>query len=124
MSKLSAVCPERLEKLASDRLRAVRSDDPGPERALPQEYVLRSPRAAGKPWLPVQQMRLSEIPRELLRIECARCSRCVEIQRLDAVKLYGPHAVWKDVGQRLLDDGCQVRTGRHEEDVCWPNWVS
>jgi hypothetical protein len=58
-----------------------------------------------------------------LRVECARCSRCVEIQRLDAVKLYGPHAIWKDVGQRLLDDGCQVRTGRHEEDGCWPAWI-
>jgi hypothetical protein len=61
---------------------------------------------------------------ELLRVECARCSRCVQIQRLDAVKLYGPHAVWKDVGQRLLDDGCKVRTGRHEEDGCWPDWSS
>jgi hypothetical protein len=37
--------------------------------------------------------------------------RIVEIQRADAVRLYGPHAVWKDVGQRLLDDGCQHRTG-------------
>jgi hypothetical protein len=103
--------PEQMEKLASDRLSTVRSEDPGPD----WDDVLRDPRAAGKPWLPIQQMRLSEIPRELLRVECARCSRCVEIQRLDAVKLYGPHAVWKDVGKRLLDDGCQVRTGRLEE---------
>jgi hypothetical protein len=36
--------------------------------------------------------------------------------------LFGPHAVWKDVAQRLLDDGCQVRTGRHEEDGCWPDF--
>jgi hypothetical protein len=49
-------------------------------------------------------MRLSEIPRELLRVECRRCARTIEIQRRDAVKLYGPHAVWKDVGQRLLDE--------------------
>jgi len=34
----------------------------------------------------------------------------VEIQRLDAVKLYGPHVVWKDVGQRLLDDGALKAT--------------
>jgi hypothetical protein len=117
--------PKQMEKLASDRLRTVRSDAPGPDAPLPQEYwqaVLGDPRADGKPWLPIQQMRLSEIPRELLRVECARCARCVEIQRLDAVKLYGPHAVWKDVGQRLLDDGCQVPTGRLEEDGCWPNW--
>jgi hypothetical protein len=68
-------------------------------------------------------MRLSEIPRELLRVECARCSRCVEILRLDAIKLCGPHAIWRDVGQALLDNGCRVRTGRLEEDGCWPDWT-
>jgi hypothetical protein len=118
--------PKQMEKLASDRLRTVGSEDPAPDESLPKEYwdhVLRDPRAAGKPWLPIQQMRLSEIPRELLRVECARCSRCVEIQRLDATKLYGPHAIWKDVGKRLLDDGCQVRTGRLEEDGCWVAWT-
>jgi hypothetical protein len=97
-----------------------------PDGPLPKDYwdaVLQDPRAAGKPWLPVQQMRLSEIPRELLRVECARCSRCVEIQRPDAIRLYGPHAIWRDVGQTLLDYGCQIRTGRHEEDGCWPNWT-
>jgi hypothetical protein len=64
-------------------------------------------------------MRLSKIPLELLRVECWRCAQTIEIQRLDAVKLFGPHAVWKDVGQRLLDDG----TGRLEEDGCWPDWT-
>jgi hypothetical protein len=101
-------------------------DDPPPDGTLPQEYweaLLRDPRAAGRPWLPLQQMRLSEIARELLRVECRRCARTIEIQRVDAVKRFGPHAVWKDVGQRLLDDGCQVRTGRLEEDGCWPNWT-
>ncbi|MDB5610118.1 MAG: hypothetical protein JWP25_7018 [Bradyrhizobium sp.] len=118
--------PKQMEKLASGRLQTSESNDPAPDSTLPPEYwedVLQDPRAGGKPWLPIQQMRLSEIPRELLRVECARCSRCVEIQRLDAVKLYGPHAIWKDVGWRLLDDGCQVRTGRHEEDGCWPSWL-
>jgi hypothetical protein len=102
---------KQMEKLAN-QLRAPEIDDPPPDGTLPQEYwesVLRDPRAAGKPWLPLQQMRLSEIPRELLRVECARCSRCVEIQRLDAVRLYGPHATWREVGERLLDDGCRVR---------------
>jgi hypothetical protein len=118
--------PKQMEKLASDRLRTPGIDDPPPDGALPQEYwdsVLQDPRAAGRPWLPIQQMRLSEIARELLRVECRRCGRTVEIQRLDALKLFGPHAVWKDVGQRLLDDGCQIRTGRLEEDGCWPNWM-
>jgi hypothetical protein len=50
----------------------------------------------------------------------SRCGRTVEIQKADAVRLYGPLAVWKDVGQRLLDNTCQQRTGRHEEDGCWP----
>ena len=116
---------KQMEK-ASGRLRTPEFDDPPPDGALPQEYweaLLRDPRAAGRPWLPLQQMRLSEIPRELLRLECRRCARTIEIQRLDAVKLFGLHVVWKDVGQRLLDDGCQIRTGRLEEDRCWPNWT-
>ena len=108
-----------------DPLRTPRIDDAGPGGALPAEYwdaVLRDPRAAGRPWLPVSQMRLSEIPRELLRVECLRCFRAVEIQRLDAINLYGPHAVWRDVGQVLLDGGCQHRTGSREDDGCWPDF--
>jgi hypothetical protein len=35
---------------------------------------------------------------------------------------YGVHAIWKDVGCKLLDDRCEHRTGRHEEDGCWPSW--
>jgi hypothetical protein len=116
--------PKQMEKLASHRQTSLRSADPAPDDAL--EYwqsLLEDARAAGKPWLPIQQMRLSEIPRELLRVECARCSRCVEIQRLDAVRLYGPHATWREVGERLIGDGCQIWTGRYEEDGCWPDWI-
>ena len=40
--------------------------------------------------------------------------------KVDAIRLYGMQAVWKTVGQRLLDDTCAQRTGRHEEDGCWP----
>jgi hypothetical protein len=104
--------PKQMEKLASQALRPVPRADPAPDAPLPDEYweaLLRDPRAAGRPALPIQQRRLSEIPREVLRVECARCSRCVEIQRLDAVRLFGPHAVWKDVAQRLLDDGAARR---------------
>jgi hypothetical protein len=54
------------------------------------DSVLSDPLAAGKPWLPIQQRRLSEIPRELLRVECLRCFRIVEIQKADAVRLYAP----------------------------------
>ena len=58
----------------------------------------------------------------MLRVSCRRCARIVEIQKADAVRLAGAQAVWKDVGQRLLDDTCQQRTGRHEEDGCWPSF--
>jgi hypothetical protein len=68
----------------------------------------------------VRTQRLSDIQRHLLRVACRRCGRTVEIQKADATRLYGEKAVWKDVGQRLLDNTCQQRTGRHEEDGCWP----
>jgi hypothetical protein len=29
-------------------------------------------------------------------------------------------AVWKDVAPQMLDNTCQQRTGRYEEDGCWP----
>jgi hypothetical protein len=106
-------------------IQRAKAPDPAPSDPMPDQLwdaVLRDPRAAGKPWLPIQQCRLSEIPRHVLRVECRRCSRIVEIQKADAVRFYAPHAVWKDVGQRLLDNTCTNRTGRHEEDGCWPEW--
>jgi hypothetical protein len=115
--------PKQMERLASQR---APTSGPAPVTSEPAEWwdaVLVDPRAAGKPRLPIQQRRLSEIPRHMLRVECLRCLRIVEIQTADAIRLYGPHAVYKDVGQRLLDSGCQQRTGRHEEDGCWPNWA-
>jgi hypothetical protein len=119
---------EQMEKLTRE---AQRQPPPEiPEQAasdpLPDEWwaaILADPRAAGKPWLPIQQLRLSEIPRHVLRVECRRCFRIVEIQKADATRFYGPHAVWKDVGRRLLDQTCTNRTGRLEEDGCWPDWT-
>ena len=70
----------------------------------------------------MQQRSLSEIQRHVLRISCRRCERTVEIQTADAVRLYGGNAIWNDVAQRLLDNTCQQRTGRHEEDGCWPGF--
>jgi hypothetical protein len=61
-----------------------------------------------------------EIQRHVLRVSCRRCERTVEIQTVDAVRLFGGNAIWKEVAQRLLDGTCQQRTGRHEEDGCWP----
>ncbi|MBR0799954.1 hypothetical protein JQ615_31760 [Bradyrhizobium jicamae] len=98
----------------------------GPGEQMPPEYwdaVLRDvsadERQVGRP---IQSRKVSQIGRHVLRVACNRCGRIVEIQKADAVRLYGPDAAWKDVGQRLLDATCQKWTGRHEEDGCWPSF--
>jgi len=120
--------PKQMEKLAAEAARreagppAVSSPTPGPADDMPDAYwdsVLRDPRGRTV-GVPIQQRRLSEIPRHILRVSCRRCDRTLEIQTTDAQRLYGKHAVWKDVGQRLLHDSCQQRTGSHEDDGCWP----
>jgi hypothetical protein len=95
---------------------------------LPAEYwqaLMDDPRADGGqpgPSAPRRPQRLSQIPQHLLRVGCRRCARIVEIQKVDAIRLYGPDAAWRDVGQRLLENTCTQRTGRHEEDGCWPSY--
>ena len=95
-----------------------------PDNDLPPEYWQALPEDAGAEVAPsessVAALQLTEIPQHLLRVSCRRCSRTVEIQKVDAIRLYGQRAIWKDVGQRLLDDTCTQRTGRHEDDGCWP----
>lgn len=98
----------------------------GPGEQMPPEYldaVLRDVsadvRQVGRP---IQSRKVSQIGRHVLRVACNRSGRIVEIQKADAVRLFGPDAAWKDVGQRLLDATCQQRTGRHEEDGCWPSF--
>ena len=111
--------PKQMEKLAAPAPPAA-----APDEALPAEYwdsLLKDPRA-GTTGVQLRQRRLAEIQRHVLRVSCRRCERTVEIQTVDAVRLYGGNAIWKDVGQRLLDDTCQQRTGRHEEDGCWPGF--
>jgi hypothetical protein len=51
----------------------------------------------------------------VLRAFCG-CDRTIEIQTTDAQRPFGEHAVRKDVGRKLRDDGCQQRTGSHEDD--------
>lgn len=111
---------KQLEKIAKQAARQSASP-PAADDGWWQS-VMNDPALDRSTWVPIQQRRLSEIPRPALRVDCIRCGRAVEIQHADAVRLYGPHAIWKDVGQRLLDEGCQHRTGRHEEDGCWPDW--
>jgi hypothetical protein len=116
--------PKQMERLAAEASRKPVSPAGGPEEPLPPEYwlsLLQDPRALSSS-LKTRQRRLSEMPQHLLRVACRRCGRTVEIQKVDAVRLYGQDAVWKEVGQRLLDNTCQQRTGRHEEDGCWPSF--
>lgn len=114
--------PKQMEKLTAEAARPPVPSAAAPDAPHPSEYwdsVLKDPRADGTA-AQMQQRRLSQIQRHVLRISCRRCERTVEIQTADAVRLYGGNAVWKDVAQRLLDNTCQQRTGRHEEDGCWP----
>jgi len=120
--------PKQMEKLAREaaRRRDIDGlDDPASNRLVSDELwdaVLADPRTTEQAPRPIQQCSLSELPDHVLRVECVRCFRVVEIQKADALRFYGPNAVWKDVGQRLLDQTCTNRTGRHEEDGCWPSW--
>jgi hypothetical protein len=120
--------PKQMEKLEADALRKQISSPAGGQSAeMAPEYwesVLNDPSAGARPsgGVPVQQRRLAEIPRHVLRVSCRRCDRTIEIQMTDAVRLYGEHAVWKDVGQRLLDNTCSARTGSREDDGCWPSF--
>jgi hypothetical protein len=115
---------KQMEKLAAEAARRPRLPASAPDAPLPAEYwesVLRDPRA-GATGAQMRQRPLSEIQRHVLRVSSRRCERTVEIQTADAVRLYGGNAVWKDVAHRLLDNTCQQRTGRHEEDGCWPGF--
>ena len=117
---------EKPEAAAAARGNVPATRTPGPGDEMPPEYwqaVLDGVETErGTPGPPIRTQRLSEIQRHLLRVACRRCGRTVEIQTADAVRLYGPATEWKTVGQRLLDNTCQQRTGRHEEDGCWPSF--
>ena len=119
---------KQMEKLADSA--AFGRDPPrppaiGPADEVPAEYwhsIMEDAAAEAGPRHSIRTQRLSEIQRHLLRVACRRCGRTVEIQMADAVRLYGAEAEWKTVGQRLLDNTCQQRTGRYEEDGCWPSY--
>jgi hypothetical protein len=121
--------PKQMEKLADLVGRQPATPHPnGLHDEMPPEYwqaVLNDARADGRPRPAepsIRTLRLAEIHQHILRVSCTRCGRRVEIQKADAVRLAGARAIWKDVGQRLLDDTCSERTGRHEEDGCWPSF--
>ncbi|MGY4432220.1 hypothetical protein ACVWWO_004697 [Bradyrhizobium sp. F1.13.1] len=117
---------KEMEKMAASAVGrdGPRTHTPSPADDMPSEYwqsVLEETARESRPAGPsTRALRLCDIPQDVLRVSCRRCSRTVEIQQADAVRLAGPEANWKEVGQRLLDDTCQQRTGRLEEDGCWP----
>ena len=108
--------PKQMEKLAAAVGREPRrTPTPGPGDTDASRILGIRPQRTRSPTPalcrrapPIRTLRLSEIPQHILRVSCSRCGRIVEIQKADAVRLYGQTAVWKDVGQRLLDDTCQV----------------
>jgi hypothetical protein len=113
-----------MEKLAAQGARNPAVPAAAADEPLPAEYwesVFKDPRVqAGG--VQIRQRSLAEIQRHVLRVSCRRCERTVEIQTADAVRLYGGNAIWKDVARRLLGDTCQQRTGRYEDDGCWPGF--
>lgn len=115
---------EKMAAAAAVGRNAPEAPTPGPADTMPAEYwdaVLRDASAdAGLPGPSIRMLQLSKIARHVLRVACSRCGRIVEIQKADAVRLFGKEAVWKDCAQRLLDDTCRQRSGRYEEDGCWP----
>lgn len=93
--------PEQMEKLAPDVEKDAAKGVVGASDPISEAYwaaVLQDTRAEPQV-VPIQNCRLSDIARHVLRVSCRRCDRVVEIQRSDAVRLYGGHTVWKDVGR-------------------------
>jgi hypothetical protein len=119
--------PKQMEKLAAKPSSPLPVPTPtGPTDEMPPGYwdaVLSDPRAQSQPTgKPLQQRCLADISLHVLRVSCSRCERIVEIQRADAIRMFGGGALWKDVGQRILYNTCDNRTGRHEDDGCWPSF--
>jgi hypothetical protein len=86
--------PKQVEKLAAEAAMRPAVPAAAPDEALPAEYwdsLLNDPRAGDG--VRMRQRKLSEIQRHVLRVSCRRCERIVEIQTVDAVRLYGGNAL-------------------------------
>nr|WP_225173160.1 hypothetical protein [Bradyrhizobium sp. BRP19] len=118
--------PKQMEKLSRSRGNQPAEARPlRPQDDMPEEYwraLFDELPADAKPVGRSVGLRLTELPQHVLRVSCRRCERIVEIQKADAIRLYGQHAICKEVAQRLLNNTCQNRTGRYEEDGCWPSF--
>jgi len=86
--------PKQIEKLAAEAARRPAILATAPDEALPAGYwesLLQDPRA--RDGVRMRQRKLSEIERHALRVSCRRCERTVEIQTVDAVRLFGGNAI-------------------------------
>lgn len=106
--------PKQMDKLASlVRINGPQKPGLDPEADLPQEYwqaILDDPRAESRSGPSRAALRLSQIPQHVLRVECRRCARTVEIQKVDAVRLYG----------RGVLEGCRTAApGRYLHAADW-----
>jgi hypothetical protein len=111
--------PKQMEKLAADASRITLAE-PEAGSEMPEEYwqaVFADPRLQGSRGGRAQP---SVAPGQVLRIDCRRCERLIEIQTDDALRLYGQNVSAGEVGRKVLGSVCEMRTGHHEEDGCWP----
>lgn len=116
--------PRQMEKLAVEAARRGCVSDLRPDDNLPEDYwraILADARAQEAPPAAIVCRRVSDVASATLRVSCRRCGRLVEIGTGDAGRLYGAGTALKDVARRLLDGTCESRTGRYEEDGCWPS---
>ncbi|MCS3893295.1 hypothetical protein M2171_002428 [Bradyrhizobium japonicum USDA 38] len=111
-----AKAEETARRLAENQRRRVSVDD---EDAW-WDAVLRDPR--GGTDRPAARLTLGEVQAKELTVSCQRCQRVVREYRRDLIARWGADALWRDVGQRLLNERCEIRTGRHEENGCWPDF--
>jgi hypothetical protein len=111
---------QKAEDTAKLMAEAQRRRAAGDDKDAWWQAVLSDPRAVTS--TPTPARLLGEIQAAVLRVGCERCGRAVEIRRDDVIAKFGADAKWRQVGQRLLDDGCEIRTGRLEEDGCWPDF--
>lgn len=129
---------ERAEEMARNMAKAAQARLPvdeappptpavGPADQMPDSYwesILTDPRAgATRPPPSSRPRRLADARREVIRFECLRCFWIVEVSVSDAIRMYGGQAPTKDVGRKLLEAGCQSRTGSRDDDGCWPEIV-
>ena len=56
-------------------------------------------------------MRLCQMSQHILRVECRRCSRTVEIQKVDAIRLYGSELATSFIDRPSLIGGMRIQVG-------------